>query len=164
MSITQSKLKVLLNYDQETGIFTWNVSPNGQVKAGQVAGFLDVKGYLSIGVLGRVYKAHRLAWLYIHGHFPDDQIDHINGFKDDNRIANLRPANNQQNAINRGVRSDNKSGVKGVVWHKRDEKWSVNGKVNGKRIHLGYFDTLEAAAAARADFEIAHHGDFRRVI
>lgn len=85
--LTQSRLKTILHYDPETGMFRWRVS-NGAAKAGRLAGSLRPNGYLHIGVDCNRYYSHRLAWLYVYGVWPKDQLDHINGIPNDNRIAN----------------------------------------------------------------------------
>ncbi len=100
--LTAEYLRSILHYDQETGIFTWKVRTARRVKAGDVAGCSDGDGYRLIKVQSRLYKAHRLAWLYIHGSWPKDQIDHINRIRTDNRIANLREVSNKQNLQNTG--------------------------------------------------------------
>lgn len=145
--LTQSRLKELLHYCPDTGVFTWQRARQG-VRVGCVAGGIGGEGYRSIRVDGRNYLAHRLAWLYVYGEWPKDQIDHINGVKDDNRIANLREATNAENNQNLAMRSSNKSGFVGVHWHSRDRKWHANIRINMKRKFLGRFNTPESAHAA----------------
>ena len=147
--VTQARLKELLDYNPDTGVFTWRVS-RGSVKSGSVAGSENSEGYLQIRIYGKPYRAHRLAWLYTHGEFPTGQLDHINRVRTDNRISNLRAATNAENTQNRSKRSDNTSGVIGVSWHKRIGKWLAHIKLNGRLKHLGYYGTIEEAAAARA--------------
>lgn len=151
--LTQQKLKELLHYDPETGVFTRLKYLDGKAVAGDRAGSVCPKGYRSIYVDGRSYRCARLAWFYVHGHFPKEQIDHINMLRDDNRIANLRPATHQENQRNRGMMANNKSGYRGVSFYKRDNKWKAYVKVNGKLMHLGYFkdinDAISASSAAR---------------
>lgn len=163
--ITQKELKELLHYDPETGIFTWLVTPYkyGRVKIGDSAGSNDAYGYRRIKIKRRSYKSHRLAWLYVYGHFPPNALDHINVLKDDNRISNLRLATNSENQMNRGKPSNNTSGFKGVSWHKRRKKWDAYGQLNGKNKHLGAFDTAEAASVAYKSFAEQQHGQFYRV-
>ena len=157
--LTAEKLRELLHYDQETGIFTRKVSTASRVKVGDVAGSLDGAGYLNIRVCSRKHQAHRLAWLYIHGSWPKDQIDHINRNRSDNRIANLREVTNKQNNQNKSKRSDNTSGHSGVCWHKRISKWQVKIRHNYKQISLGYFTTLEEAVSARKAAEKLYWAD-----
>lgn len=144
--ITAEQLRELLDYDPESGRFTWRVALPGQ-KAGSPAGCLDSYGYVVIRIDGANRKAHRLAWLIAYGEWPDDQIDHINGDRSDNRIANLRSLTNQGNQQNRRTaHRGNSSGLLGVS--PKRGKWRAQIKVDGKKRHLGLFDTPEAAHAA----------------
>lgn len=147
--VTQERLKELLEYDPGTGVFTWRVD-RGSAKTNSVAGCGDGYGYLRIRVDGRAYKAHRLAWLYVHGEFPPDQLDHVNRVRTDNRISNLRPATHAENKQNYSKRRNNTSGVTGVYWHKRSGKWRTEIMLNRRIFCLGYYNTIEEAAAARA--------------
>jgi len=144
--ITQERLKELLHYDPDTGVFRWKVNRGG-VKAGDVAGSIDGHGYLRIRMDGKIYSAHRLAWLYVYGEFPPNLIDHINGVITDNRISNLRPASRKQNGENLSLRPKNISGYRGVYWHKRLRKWRATVRHSYREYYLGYFDTAEEAAA-----------------
>ena len=157
--LTAEKLRELLHYEPETGIFTRKVSTAHNVKVGDVAGSQDRHGYLRIMVQSRRYKAHRLAWLYVYGEWPTDQIDHINRIRADNRIANLREVTNKQNLQNAGKSSHNTSGHTGVYWYKRDSKWVAHIRHNHKLIHLGYFNTIEEAIAARKAAEKLYWAD-----
>lgn len=137
----QLRLKSLLRYEPDTGHFFW-IETRGPAKAGNLAGSPCNKGYIVIGVGGRVYKAHRLAWLYMTGGWPLAQIDHINQQKGDNRWANLREATNQQNCCNRTRR--NKHGYPGVS---RGPYGGFLGRcqVAGERLQKGGFPTAQAA-------------------
>lgn len=157
--ITQSLLKEALHYDEATGVFTW-MAARGRASAGHVAGTTCLNGYIRIKVYGRVLFAHRLAWLYVHGEFPPDQLDHINHNKSDNRLSNLRPATRAQNQKNRFANSNSTSGRKGVVWSKKAGLWRSVACLNGKKHHLGYFHDPEAASAAYQEFARKHHGEF----
>ncbi len=128
--LTAEELRELLNYDQETGIFTRKVSTSNRVKVGAVAGCSGGDGYLLIMVQSRLYQAHRLAWLHTHGVWPKGQIDHINRDRSDNRIANLRDVTQKQNLQNRSKSSTNTSGHPGVSWNKRISKWQASIKHN----------------------------------
>jgi hypothetical protein len=152
--ITQSRLKELLNYNSDTGVFTWIK------RSGSVAGGLDKCGYIHIRVDYNLYFAHRLAWLYVYGLFPEDQIDHINRVKDDNRFTNLRPATKSQNQMNTPRRSDNKSGHKGVCWSKTAKKWNSGIRVDGKRKHLGSFNDKSDAILAYNSAADKYYGKF----
>ena len=145
-ALTAEQVRELLDYNPETGRFTWRIAPRGH-KAGSQAGCTDSYGYVVIRTAGAGHKAHRLAWLIAYGEWPDDQVDHINGDRSDNRIANLRSLTNQGNQQNRrtahrGIRS----GLLGVS--PKRGKWRAQIKVDGKKRHLGLFDTPEAAHAA----------------
>ena len=158
-NLTAEHLRFLLNYCPESGVFTWKNPQASNVKAGQVAGTDDGKGYLLIGINGKLYKAHRLAWLYVTGEWPAGQIDHINRCKSDNRLCNLRIANGSQNQMNK-FHPNNTSGVKGVYWNKQRGKWQAQIQVHGKGYNLGrYADIRDAAEAYQAIARIIH-GEF----
>lgn len=159
-ALTQDRLKELLHYDPDTGVFTWKVS-RGNARAGSVAGSVDGHhGYWLIGIDGGNHRAHRLAWFYVYGTQPDEQIDHINGVRSDNRINNLREATNSQNQRNTGARSHNTSGFKGVRWHKASGKYCAAIQHKGKRHHLGLFSGPDEAHAAYCKAADDMHRDF----
>ena len=146
-TITQSELKSQLHYDQDTGIFTMLVS-NRKSRIGSISGCLS-NGYIRIYLNRKLYYAHRLAWLYIHGVIPTNQIDHINGVKSDNRTANLREATNVQNGQNlTESHVGNKSGYLGVNWNNPAGKYQARIALNGKQINLGLYKTAELASEA----------------
>lgn len=157
--LTAEKLRELLHYDKESGIFTWKVRTSSSVKVGDVAGRQNGDGYRLISVQSRDYLAHRLAWLYVHNSWPKDQLDHINRIRTDNRMANLREVTNKQNQQNRSKSSHNTSGHPGVSWHKQRSKWQATITHNYKLIHLGYFENLEDAVAARKAAEKFYWAD-----
>lgn len=147
--VTQSELQELLHYDPNTGVFT-NIKARAGVRFGATAGCLNKgTGYWGICVNNKIYPAHRLAWLYMHGQFPSDEIDHINRVRNDNRICNLRLATRLENMQNQTVRSTNTSGCIGVFWNKAKQKWVAQIGINYKLIHIGYFSDLDEATAAR---------------
>jgi hypothetical protein len=160
------RLRQLLSYDSETGEFTRLVSAGSNAKVGSVAGSIrpHLGGYKCyiIGVDGRKYQAHRLAWLYVHGSWPRDLIDHIDGNSLNNRISNLREATRSENSRNRGATVKNQSGFKGVSWEKHLKKWRAKINVHGKRKHLGLFDSAELAHAAYCEAATQIHGEFAR--
>lgn len=156
--ITQEELKELLNYNPDTGIFTYN-KPRNKCTKGKIAGTRHVNGYTHIQLNGKIYKAHRLAWLYVYGYFPEC-IDHINCDKDDNRIENLREATITQNNHNVKLSKNNTSGIKGVCWHKKAKKWCATIGVYGKTIYLGLFDDLELAELVINEARLKYHGEF----
>jgi hypothetical protein len=146
--LTQERLKELLSYDPNTGVFTWLVS-KGCVKANSVSGTKRKDGYIQIRTNKKLYLSHRLAWLYVYGELPENDLDHINEIKDDNRIVNLRLATDQENMQNvSSPRIDNTSGLRGVHWYKARQKWQSQIMVNKKRIHLGLFNTVKEAYEA----------------
>lgn len=154
--MTQAKLKDLLAYDPDTGIFTWLVSATNSVKVGSVAGTIGNHGYLHIMINGRRYLAHRLAWMYVHGRFPCGQTDHINHERLDNRINNLREVTADENSKNLSLRKSNKSGFTGVFFDKYAYKWRAQIKFNDKIISLGYFINIEDAIEARKEANIKY--------
>ena len=159
--LTAEYLRSVLHYDPATGIFTWKVRTSTRVKAGDIAGCPGGDGYLRITVCSRKHLAHRLAWLYIRGSWPTDQIDHINRIRTDNRIANLREVSHKQNHQNRSKSSTNTSGHPGICWHKRASKWVAQITHNYEPIHLGTFEKLEEAISARKAGELKYWGHHR---
>jgi len=150
--VSQKRLKEILHYDPNTGVFTWKVRVSNRVKIGDVAGVLDSSRntpYIRMQVDSKKYFAHRLAWLYVYGTFPEFEIDHINRSGSDNRIANLRDVNTSYNMRNACKSINNLSGMTGVSWCKVREIWRATIGVNSKCIHLGYFNNLEAAKIRR---------------
>lgn len=157
--VTQEELKRRLNYDPETGIFRWADVQRGYSK-GSIAGSPEKKGYIGIKVGKRTYKAHRLAWLYMTGEWPEQFLDHINGIKGDNRWSNLRQANGSENQFNHRVRSDNTSGIKGVSWSKRRRAWVCSVAIKGKSKYLGQARSLEEARIKVMNGRVMMHGEF----
>lgn len=157
--LTKGKVRSLLNYDKQNGQFIWLDSKNNQIKKGDQAGYIDDQGYRRICIEGIEYRAHRLAWLYVFGFMPE-MIDHINGIRSDNRLSNLRECTSSQNAINRKIQSNNKSGVPGVHWNKREGKWKAYAKIKGKIINLGTHVNKEEAINARLEFCKKEYGEF----
>ncbi len=161
--LTVDLLNHLFEYDKETGNLIWKIQKRGTRK-GSIAGTIKSHGYLCVGINYNSYRAHRLIFLMHKGYLPKT-IDHINGDKLDNRIENLRAATVGQNQHNRKTNANNTSGYKGVSWHKAKKKWVSRIKLEGKSIHLGYFDNVEEAAEvvrkAREELhgDFAHHGD-----
>lgn len=144
-----ARLRERLIYDPVTGVFTWRIKPAGNVSAGAQAGHVNADWYREIRVDGRLYLAHRLAWLYVHGQWPIEELDHRNGIRDDNRIANLREATHKQNGENAARRHDNSSGFIGVSWTDKGRKhWVARIAHNKRRREIGRFSTPEEAYAA----------------
>lgn len=156
-SLTSERLRGVLNYDPDTGVFTRKVRTTNTVNVGDVAGNLKLNGYRCISVDGNRYQAHRLAWLYVHGVWPEEQVDHINRMRDDNRIVNLRLASGAENQQNSSHRVDNTSGHKGIGWSKRHQQWRVRIQHQNRHIYLGLFVDINDAIAARKAAEAQLH-------
>lgn len=147
--LSAARLRELLHYCPETGVFLWKVWRGGPAVAGSVAGGTDSKGYRQIKLDMRLYLAHRLAWLYVHGEFPSGHLDHVDRNPQNNSIANLRQCTHAENHQNTGVRADNTSGVTGVSFNKESAKWLAYINKGGRKHRLGLFETLEEAVAVR---------------
>lgn len=157
-SITQERLREVLDYDPETGLFTWKLTLSNRGRMGNVAGW-PTNGYILIRIDGIAHFAHRLAWLYLYGELPHE-VDHINTIRNDNRIINLRPCTRGQNACNRNRQKNNKSGFKGVSWDKKTGKWVA--QIKAKRHVIGYYTNIQEAADAYALSASRLHGAFAR--
>ena len=150
--LTQQRLKEVLNYDAESGVFTWAVTRTRAVD-GRVAGGNNQHGYWMICIDGVKYASHRLAWMYVHGFFPEE-IDHINHIRTDNRLVNLRETDRSENAKNISMPSNNVSGVIGVSWTKRIGKRKSKWEVRACGKFLGYFDDFFEAVCKRQSAEL----------
>lgn len=148
--LTVGRVRELLTYDSETGIFRWLVRPSSQVPAGSIAGSTDKRhGYVMIGIDTRLYFAHRIAWLYVTGAWPQHRIDHRNGFKGDNKFCNLRDVTQGVNLQNqRSPHSNNVSGYLGVSIDRARGGWVATIKTDGKNKFLGRFDDPKEASSA----------------
>jgi len=150
--LTQERLKELLDYDPETGIFTWRVT-RGKARKGSPAGWRRTdnwgKVYISVKVDDRVYLTHRLAFLWMEGSVPEADTDHEDGDGTNNRWSNLKRVSHQQNQRNQKRSSINTSGVTGVIWNKGSQKWQAQIKVDGRSNYLGLFISKDDAIAAR---------------
>lgn len=176
-------LRELLSYDAETGKLYWRTRLpkhfrdgkhsashtsskwNGMYAGKEALTAVEPQGYLHGDIFGKRYKAHRVIWALTYGKWPTSDIDHINGNSGDNRIENLRVVSKEENMRNQRRSSANKSGVTGVCWNPIRRKWSAQIKVRGKKYHLGLFDQLMAAAAARkvAEKHFGFHPNHGRV-
>jgi hypothetical protein len=152
----------MLSYDPETGVFTWLVRPSNCIHVGDVAGHLNKIGYRAIRIAGHYYLAHRLAWFYMTGEWPLGWMDHSDMVRDNNRWINLREATPSQNRANCGVNSASLTGLKGVTWKARRNKYEARIMINGKRFSLGFFDTAELAHEAYMRKAINLYGEFAR--
>jgi hypothetical protein len=158
--LTAEELRKMLDYAPDTGVFTWRVSPNNFISLGQEAGRVHVSGYVHIQARRRMYKAHRLAWLYVHGCWPIKDLDHINGVKHDNRISNLREATRSENISNAKKRCDSFTKYKGVA--KDRGRFRALIVVKGRRIYLGCYATEKEAHAAYMAAAEKEFGAFAR--
>ena len=141
----------LLSYDPTTGDIRWKEAPNRfatRSRVGEWAGCVNGQGYRLVTVGQKIYNAHRIAWYLHYGEWPSQSIDHINTIKSDNRIENLRLANNSENHANVKRPSTNTSGRKGVTWNKKLGKWQAQIKINGKNKYLGLFEDVDDAHGA----------------
>lgn len=146
--LTAQRLRELLHYDPDSGLFTWRIAVRHSAKkAGDTAGCVVKDGYVVVGVDSHYHKAHRLAWLYSHGVWPAGDIDHMNGNRSDNRLCNLRDASKSMNAQNvHGASKRSKSGLLGV--RKFGKKWRTAIMIDGRVKHLGTFESAEIAHEA----------------
>lgn len=161
--LTQAELKAALHYDPETGIFTRVKTTSHNARAGDVAGNIKPSGYVEMYVNGSRYYAHRLAFLYLFGSIPDGLIDHADGDKSNNRMANLRPASMSENLFNRGATKASQTGVKGVYPHPKIQgRFVVHIKAFGVHRYVGAYSSISDAIAARRSASKAMHGEFAR--
>lgn len=159
MELTAARVRSVLSYDPDTGLFVRKSSSKVQW-SGRAAGTVNRYGYVRIQVDGRVYPASHLAWLHAYGRWPVEIIDHINGDRADNRLANLREATNALNKANSRLRQDSASGLKGA--YRDGSRWRAQIRVNGKTFHIGRFSTKEQAHEAYMSEARKHFGEFAR--
>ena len=160
-SLSQDRLREILDYSPETGIFRWKVSRGGTARAGSIAGWKRPDGYVRINVDRKLHYAHRLAWLYVYGQRVTKEIDHINGDPSDNRIANLREASHSENLANQKLRADNKAGFKGVS-ALADGTYLAAVQRQGEKVVAGYFRDPKKASVAYLSSAQTVYGDFAR--
>lgn len=169
-------LKQCLSYNKVTGKLTWKSRPDWHFKdervamlrnakyAGKEAGILNkTSGYVYVSLDNITYKAHRLIYVLVYGREPEDEVDHVNGVKTDNRLVNLRLATKSENQRNARIRKDNTTLFKNVSFHKRQQKYNARCTIGGKRVHIGSFDTPEMAYEAYRDYARAHYGEFAKL-
>ncbi len=146
--LTVERLGEVLSYEPEMGLFRWKRRTSNRVKVGDVAGRMNGNGYIRISIDGGHYYAHRLAWLWANGAWPEFEVDHRDGDRSNNRIENIRQASHAENGQNQALRATNTSGRHGVSWSRQHCKWAAYIVSGGKKRHLGLFDCLDKAASA----------------
>lgn len=174
-SITPEVLRELLEYNPETGKLYWRVRDRKWFKSDRSCSSFNARdagkeamtaskerGHKQGIVLGKQLLAHRVAWAIYYGEWPKKDVDHKNCVPYDNRILNLREATDSQNASNKHLYRNNTSGLKGASWHAPNGKWAGKIRINKKLIHLGYFESVEAAHAAYCEAAKKYHGEFAR--
>jgi hypothetical protein len=157
LKITADQLRKHLQYCQYSGAFTW-VTQVASRKVGTAAGYKNSTGYMVVGLFGCKYRLHRLAWLYVHGHWPTGTIDHIDGNRLNNRISNLRDVPqsiNMQNIVK--PTSANTSGVLGVYWSARRKGFMASVTTAGTQKRRGPYRSIERASSAYLDMKRTLH-------
>lgn len=159
MNIEKMRALLAEHIEYRDGCIYWLKTIGAKAKAGAKIGSPDRQGYLRFWMFRKQYSVHRVIFLLERGFLPVC-IDHINGVVDDNRIENLREATLSQNQFNQMGRKSSRSGVKGVHWHSKNNKWTASIRHDGRLIHLGSFSSIESAASARLNAASELHGEF----
>lgn len=158
---TLEEFQTVIRYEPSTGEFFWTRDRCRGIRAGDKAGHTRKRtGYVMMKIFGKQYQGHRLAWFFIHGYWPENQIDHKDRDRSNNAIDNLREATISQNSMNTGLKQQNTSGYRGVTWNRSVGKWQAQAKIQGKNNYLGIFSTAEEASFAYEAFRAVHHGEF----
>ena len=157
--LAHHRLIQMLQYVSTTGVFIWKVYRNQLVREGAVAGSINYRGYIDITIDGIKHQAHRLAWFYVHRYWPIN-LDHRDRNKRNNRIKNLRPASVSQNTMHSGLYVSNTSGIRGIRWDNRLQKWQARIGYRHQMLRLGWFSTKTDAARARCIAERQLFGNF----
>lgn len=147
--ISQSDLKSVLSYDPDTGIFRWLDRLSIRISINKIAGSNNGNGYIRLRIRGVQYHAHRLAFLYMTGSFPPEEVDHVDGDRSNNRWSNLRSVSHRDNCKNQRPRKKAILAPVGVHWDRARGKWMSSIRMNGKNKHLGRFDDISDAIEAR---------------
>jgi hypothetical protein len=163
--LSYKELIKILDYNPKTGIFTWKVDrTNGQIKAGTIAGTIHKKsGYIVIGINKKYHYVQRLAWFYMTGKWPKQEVDHKDLNKSNNRWKNLREATINENHYNKSLQKNNTSGYKGVCFHKPSKKFIAKINYEGKNMALGYYKTAKEASLIYCKAAKKLHKDFARI-
>jgi hypothetical protein len=174
--ITAARVRAILDYNPETGLFRWKRRPVDDFVnerackiwntrfAGSVAGSMRADGYIHIHIDYKLYMAHRLAWLYVLGEWPHDEIDHADCIRSNNTFSNIRAATSTQNKANRSVSSVSVSKLKGAMWDNRRKKWRSEIRLDSKQKHIGYFDCPAAAHFYYIVEADKQYGEFARFV
>ena len=162
--LTIERLREVLRYDPETGVFTWKEMLAYRAPAGSEAGCVarGRRPYIRITIANEHFHASQLAWFYVHGVWPERLIDHCDGDPLNNRFANLREASDSQNQANRRLNKNSTSGFKGVYFDKSSGRWAANILKDRQKFWLGCHDTPEQAHAAYCEAAQRIHGKFAR--
>ena len=161
--LTAKRLREVLRYDYLTGNFYWIIASSPRREAGMLAGSQHkTLGYIAIGIDGKKYFAHRLAWLYMTGKWPSKRLDHRDCNRSNNKWPNLRQATGSQNISNAKLHKDSRSGFKGVTWSKYHRRWHANIRSNGVRYYLGHYATAIEAHTAYCEATHRLNGEFAR--
>ncbi|WP_425350170.1 HNH endonuclease [Brucella oryzae] len=177
--MTQQRARELFDYEPGTGRLVWKHRPRAEFKndcrfkhwnrtyPGVEAGCVCKRtGYRVISLCPTTYRSHRIVWSWVYGDISTtDQIDHINGVRDDNRLPNLRAVSFDENLRNTALRSTNKTGVHGLYYSVRQNRWTASISDKGKKTHLGTFRTFDEALAVRREFErrLGYHPNHGRI-
>ena len=159
--ITKDQLNQLFTYNN--GKLLYKKPPSKKFKTGDLAGYLSCGKYWKIGITKKVYRLHRVIFMMHHGYLPEI-VDHIDGNTLNNKIENLRAANQSKNQLNMSLKVDNKSGYKNVHWNKQRNKWAVHVRIDGKQKYLGLFANLELADLVAQEARDKYHKEFARHI
>lgn len=158
--LTYKRLCEVLQYDPDTGLLYWKIDMGSRAKMGNIAGTLNKIGYFVIRIDGNLYLAHRLSYMIHYKTIIIDEVDHIDGNRSNNIITNLRECDRSKNNHNRQIGRDNTSGVKGVFWNAKRNKFVVKIRINNHQKHIGYFDLIEDAISAIQKAREELHGEF----
>lgn len=147
----------------EAGKLFWRVTLSNRAVAGSETGTTNSNGYRVIGIDGTQFYVHRVVFAMANNRWTDREIDHVNGVKTDNRSENLREATRSQNGCNTSIGPTNKSGVKGVSWHKLRMKWRAKIQINGRSVYLGEHEDIDLAELVVTEARLRLHGEFARI-
>lgn len=157
--LSREEILELVYYDKDSGEILWKAN-SGAATLGRKCGWTRPDGYRQVYIKKHPLLLHRVIWLLENGEWPSKLIDHINGDKSDNRITNLRLANNEQNGRNSKIHLKNKSGERNVFWREGHKKWEVSVRVNKKTIYLGWFKDYEFACLVAQEARDKFHKEY----